>query len=370
MNGSGGDDDTPFCDASGRPGPKRRTPRVFRRWRDTARASSLDTRRALADRAIVISGFIDWRPECPCQPDRSSRSPSPRVCPAPPIRRRPRRRPHPYRPASTQAAMDKSVAPGRRLQRLRQRRMAQGHADSRRTSRRTARSRSSWTDTRKQTVDLIQDPANAGPNASARCAQGRRLLRELHGRSRHRGQGHGAAEAAARRDRGDRRQAARSRRAIGGTLRADVDPLNDTNFQTEHLFGVLVAQGLNDPVAQRRRTCCRAASALPDRDYYVSTSPQMAELRDEVPGATSQPMLKLAGVAGRRGARRAHRSRSRRRLPRVHATRVESQDVHEAAGLDARRARLEGARARLGRAARRRRPERTPPRSSSGIRRR
>src|SRR5262249_5687045 len=42
----------------------------------------------------------------------------------------------------------------------------------------------------------------------------------------------------------DRRALAR---AIGGTLRADVDPLNNTNFHTQNLFGVWVTQGLEDP---------------------------------------------------------------------------------------------------------------------------
>ena len=35
--------------------------------------------------------------------------------------------------------------------------------------------------TRKQTVEIIQDPVNAGPERVAGRAQGRRLLRELHG---------------------------------------------------------------------------------------------------------------------------------------------------------------------------------------------
>ena len=38
--------------------------------------------------------------------------------------------------------------------------------------------------------------------------------------------------------------------AIGGTLRADTDPLNATNFQTENLFGVFVTQGLATPGEQ------------------------------------------------------------------------------------------------------------------------
>ena len=36
-------------------------------------------------------------------------------------------------------------------------------------------------------------------------------------------------------------------RAIGASLRADVDPLNATNFFTENLFGIWIAQGLTEP---------------------------------------------------------------------------------------------------------------------------
>ena len=36
-------------------------------------------------------------------------------------------------------------------------------------------------------------------------------------------------------------------RAIGNSLRADVDPLNATNFYTDHLFGIWVSQSLTDP---------------------------------------------------------------------------------------------------------------------------
>ena len=33
----------------------------------------------------------------------------------------------------------------------------------------------------------------------------------------------------------------------GAAIRADVDPLNFTNFQTDHIFGVWVSQDLDDP---------------------------------------------------------------------------------------------------------------------------
>ncbi|NUO71753.1 MAG: M13 family peptidase, partial [Frateuria sp.] len=36
-------------------------------------------------------------------------------------------------------------------------------------------------------------------------------------------------------------------RVLGGQLRADVDPINATSWHTEHLFGLFVTQGLEDP---------------------------------------------------------------------------------------------------------------------------
>ena len=51
-------------------------------------------------------------------------------------------------------------------------------------------------------------------------------------------------------------------RALGASLRADVDPLNATDFFTENLFGLWIAQGLTDPAATCR-ICCRAAWACP-----------------------------------------------------------------------------------------------------------
>ena len=43
---------------------------------------------------------------------------------------------------------------------------------------------------------------------------------------------------------GDRKALAR---VIGSQLRADVDALNSTDFETNHLFGIWITQGLTDP---------------------------------------------------------------------------------------------------------------------------
>ena len=65
---------------------------------------------------------------------------------------------------------------------------------------------------------------------------------------------------------------------LGETLRADVDALNNTNFFTENLFGLWVAGGLNDP-AHNMPYLMQGGLGMPDRAYYLTDSPKMAELR-------------------------------------------------------------------------------------------
>jgi predicted metalloendopeptidase len=115
--------------------------------------------------------------------------------------------------------------------------------------------------------------------------------------------------------------------AIGGTLRADVDPLNATNFQTENLFGVWVTQGLNDPT-HSVPYILQGGLGLPDRDYYLSSTPQMAELRRQYQ-AHIEAVLKLAGLSDA-PARAARIFALETKIAGVHATRVESEDVHAA----------------------------------------
>ena len=122
----------------------------------------------------------------------------------------------------------------------------------------------------------------------------------------------------------DRRALAR---AIGGSLRADVDPVNNTNFQTEHLFGLFVAQGLDDP-AHNYPYLLQGGLGMPDRDYYLSNSPKMAELRKQYQDHVAA-LLKLAGLSDAQS--RAERIFAlETKIAGVHATRVESEDVHSA----------------------------------------
>jgi putative endopeptidase len=114
---------------------------------------------------------------------------------------------------------------------------------------------------------------------------------------------------------------------IGGTLRADVDALNATNFQTENLFGVWVTQGLTDPT-HSVPYLLQGGLGLPDRDYYLSGTPQMAELRKQYQTHIAS-VLMLAGFTDV-PARAARIFALETKIAEAHATRVESEDVHSA----------------------------------------
>ena len=170
-----------------------------------------------------------------------------------------------------------------------------------------------------------------------RRAQGRRLLRELHGRGGDRGEGPHAAAADARRIAAINDATALARE-LGGTLRADVDVLNATDFDTDNLFGLWVAQDLDDPtqllaVPAAGRPRHARSRLLPRRVAAHGRASARSTRR------TSRRCLELAG--DRRRARRRPRasSRSRRRSRKAHATRERHRGRAEGQQpLDARRA--------------------------------
>lgn len=65
---------------------------------------------------------------------------------------------------------------------------------------------------------------------------------------------------------------------LGKHLRADVDPINATSVFTENLFGLWVSQGLHDHT-RYMPYLLQGGLGLPDREYYLSANPKMAELR-------------------------------------------------------------------------------------------
>jgi predicted metalloendopeptidase len=115
-------------------------------------------------------------------------------------------------------------------------------------------------------------------------------------------------------------------RTLGGTLRADVDVLNNTNFYTANLFGLWVAQDLDDP-SRYSPFLLQGGLGMPDRDYYLDASPRMAEIRTRYQ-AHIAAVLKLAGIADGE-ARAARVFDLERRIAEAHVSRVDSEDVRK-----------------------------------------
>ena len=112
--------------------------------------------------------------------------------------------------------------------------------------------------------------------------------------------------------------------ALGETLRADVDILNNTNLHTPHLFGLWVAQDLSDP-KRYLPFLLQGGLAMPDREYYLGTSPAMAAIRPQYQ-AHIAAVLKFAGIDAA-DARAARIFELERRMAEVHWTRVASEQI-------------------------------------------
>jgi putative endopeptidase len=80
---------------------------------------------------------------------------------------------------------------------------------------------------------------------------------------------------------------------LGSLLRADVDPLNNTNFHTTHLFGLWTSPGFRNS-ADYAVYLLQGGLVLPDRDYYLSDSAQMRQIRAKYSRHIAA-MLRLAG---------------------------------------------------------------------------
>jgi putative endopeptidase len=116
--------------------------------------------------------------------------------------------------------------------------------------------------------------------------------------------------------------------AIGGTLRADTDPLNATNFRTDNLFGVFVTQGLATP-GETLPYLMQGGIGLPEREYYLSGDAKMAGLRGQYRDYIAT-VMKAAGAADPAGA--AGRILDlETKIARAHATREESEDFAKGA---------------------------------------
>src|SRR5258706_1391119 len=112
--------------------------------------------------------------------------------------------------------------------------------------------------------------------------------------------------------------------ALGRQLRADVDVLNSSNVFTPNLFGLWVAQDLDDP-AHYSPFLLQGGLTLPDRDYYLSDAPRMADLRAKYLVHIAA-VLKLAGYADVE-ARAARIFDLEHKIALGHASREDTDDV-------------------------------------------
>ncbi len=116
--------------------------------------------------------------------------------------------------------------------------------------------------------------------------------------------------------------------ALGQSIRADVDVLNATNFQTANIFGLWIAQDLDDP-SRYVAFVLQGGVQMPDRQYYIDPSPKMAELRTKYLAHVVK-MLDLAKIAD--SAAKAKRIVAlETAIAKAHVARVDSEDVHKEA---------------------------------------
>ncbi|MEO8927561.1 MAG: M13 family metallopeptidase, partial [Caulobacteraceae bacterium] len=112
--------------------------------------------------------------------------------------------------------------------------------------------------------------------------------------------------------------------ALGGELRADVDILNATNLHTDRLFGLWVAQDLDEP-SRYAPFLVQGGLGLPDRDYYLDPSPRMAAIRAAYQSHIAT-VLTMAGLADG-PSRAAAIVDLERRIAQVHVSRADTEDV-------------------------------------------
>jgi putative endopeptidase len=117
---------------------------------------------------------------------------------------------------------------------------------------------------------------------------------------------------------------------LGEQTRADVDPLNATDFNTENLFGIFVSQGLATP-GEVIPYMLQGGLGLPEREYYLSADPKMAGIRDAYKAYIAK-LLTQAGVADA-DAKAQRIFDLETKIARAHATREESEDFTKSADV-------------------------------------
>lgn len=113
-------------------------------------------------------------------------------------------------------------------------------------------------------------------------------------------------------------------RALGATLRADVDVLNATHLDTDNVLGVWVAQDLDAP-ARYSVFLLQGGLGMPDREYYLAGSARMADTRDKYLTHIER-MFALAGYSDA-AARAARVFALEKKIANAHVSREATFDV-------------------------------------------
>jgi putative endopeptidase len=119
-------------------------------------------------------------------------------------------------------------------------------------------------------------------------------------------------------------------RVLGSRLRADVDPINATNFHTQNLFGLFVTQGLEDP-SHHIAYLLQGGISLPSRDYYLSSDPHMVEARGKYLTYVGA-LLQQAGIADAQAKAKTIVALETK-IAKAQANLIDSEDVHKANNL-------------------------------------
>jgi putative endopeptidase len=109
--------------------------------------------------------------------------------------------------------------------------------------------------------------------------------------------------------------------ALGASLRADVDVMHLGNFYTPRIFGLSVAEDLNDST-KYRPYLLEGGLGMPDREYYLGAGAHFAELRAKYEMHIAN-MLRLAGF-----------SEAEARAKRVMALEMQIANAHVAVAYD------------------------------------
>jgi putative endopeptidase len=115
--------------------------------------------------------------------------------------------------------------------------------------------------------------------------------------------------------------------ALGLSLRADVDALNNTNYHTANIFGVWVAPSFNDP-EHYAPYLLQGGIELPNRDYYLVDSDSMKDIRAKYLTHVAA-MFRLAGLS-EPDARAARVLALETAIAKQQISLADSEDIHKA----------------------------------------